>query len=600
MMDITVSRIRNVVDFKVDHESLRKAKNSIKGIKDFAENQKIAIKPFVDQRALNKSMKQAIKQAKANNVIMQNAQNKANNRGSNSSNSANNTQANNAAKQQARAQAAAAKRQDQADLKMRATRLQLGGIIGRTAEEEARVLREAQAITDQYKAGTISMARQNMLIKEQITLIRRAARARQAGANAHSTGGFGKRLGSLANGATGGLATGGVLGMASGMLGPLAGAAVVAGGLTGVANSAKETRMIVQGAKAVGVDPNLLLAMSQWGQSNGVDSANPSKIQDNLKDIRERLGDTAANSTFDTKSGKWKGGDQGVNSIMNATGMSLNEVKQYQDSPADFLNVAIKKMQAKGMSDAEIGHQIEDLGDDLLYYLPLFKDNAKALSDQFAQMKQDGSLLTEEQKNSAVVLGDALSRASGSLDGAWREALVGFVAAMGGPEGMSKTIEGLTPLFKGLGAALGLLVNIVSSVTQAMTALVNWVANLLHIPELSANSMSQVQGTSVGPAPSYWGINRDSDNDNSGYKPNIPVASDLVSGAKASIVNQPVQVALAPVINVAPATVQQTIELKPDTSSIGPFVDFQVTSKLQAQANQLAIDIQGATSASGN
>ncbi|ENE4802824.1 hypothetical protein ABNJ21_002407 [Klebsiella michiganensis] len=595
MMDITVSRIRNVVDFKVDHESLRKAKNSIKGIKEFAENQKIAIKPFVDQRALNKSMKQAIKQARANNVIMQNAQNKANNRGNGTNTPNNNTQA----KQQARAQAAANKRQDQADLKMRATRLQLGGIIGRTAEEEARVLREAQAITDQYKFGAISMARQNQLIKEQITLLRRAARTRQAGANAHSTGGFGKRLGSLANGATGGLATGGVLGMAGGMLGPLAGAAVVAGGLTGVANSAKETRMVVQGAKAVGVDPNLLLAMSQWGQSNGVDSASPDKIQDNLKDIKERLGDTITNSTYDKKSGKWKGGDQGVNSIMNTTGMSLNEVKQYQDSPADFLNVAIKKMQTKGMSDAEIGHQIEDLGDDLLYYLPLFKDNAKALSDQFAQMKQDGSLLTEEQKNSAVVLGDALSRASGSLDGAWREALVGFVAAMGGPDGMAKTIEGLTPLFKGLGAVLGLLVNIVSSVTQAMTALVTWVADLLHLPELSANSMSQVQGTSVGPVPSYWGVNRDS-GDNSGYKPNIPVANDLVSGAKANIVNQPVQVALAPVINVAPATVQQTIELKPDTSSIGPFVDFQVTSKLQAQANQLAIDIQGATSAGGN
>lgn len=595
MMDITVSRIRNVVDFKVDHESLRKAKDSIKGIKQFAESQKIAIKPFVDQRALNKSMKRAIKQARANNVIMQNAQAKANNRGNGTNTPNNNTQA----KQQARAQAAANKRQDQADLKMRATRLQLGGIIGRTAEEEARVLREAQAITDQYKAGTISMARQNQLIKEQITLLRRAARTRQAGANAHSTGGFGKRLGSLANGATGGLATGGVLGMAGGMLGPLAGAAVVAGGMAGVANSAKETRMIVQGAKAVGVDPNLLLAMSQWGQSNGVDSASPDKIQDNLKDIRERLGDTAANSTFDKKSGKWKGGDQGVNSIMNATGMSLNEVKQYQDSPADFLNVAIKKMQTKGMSDAEIGHQIEDLGDDLLYYLPLFKDNAKALSDQFAQMKQDGSLLTEEQKNSAVVLGDALSRASGALDGAWREALVGFVSAMGGPDGMAKTIEGLTPLFKVLGAGLGLLVNIVSSVTQAMTALVTWVADLLHLPELSANVNKQTQIADSQPTPSYWGINRDSDN-NSGYKPNIPVASDLVSGAKSSIVNQPVQVALAPVINVAPATVQQTIELKPDTSSIAPFVDFQVTSKLQQQANQLAIDIQGATSASGN
>ena len=595
MMDITVSRVRNVVDFKVDHESLRKAKDSIKGIKEFAENQKIAIKPFVDQRALNKSMKQAIKQAKANNVIMQNAQNKANNRsGNTTTNSNNNTQA----KQQARAQAAANKRQDQADLKMRATRLQLGGIIGRTAEEEARVLREAQAITDQYKAGTISMARQNQLIKEQITLLRRAAKARQAGANAYTTGGFGKRLGSLANGATGGLATGGVLGMAGGMLGPLAGAAVVAGGLTGISNSAKETRMVVQGAKAVGVDPNLLLAMSQWGQSNGVDSASPDKIQDNLKDIRERLGDTAANSTFDKKSGKWKGGDQGVNSIMNATGMSLNEVKQYQDSPADFLNVAIKKMQTKGMSDAEMGHQIEDLGDDLLYYLPLFKNNAKALSDQFAQMKQDGALLTEEQKNSAVVLGDALSRASGSLDGAWREALVGFVNAMGGPDGMAKTVEGLTPLFKVLGAGLGLLVNIVSSVTQAMTALVTWIGDLLHIPELSANVNKQTQMADSQPTPSYWGINRDSDN--SGYKPNVPVASDLVSGAKSSIVNQPVQVSLAPVINVAPATVLQTIELKPDTSSIGPFVDFQVTSKLQQQANQLAIDIQGATSASGN
>lgn len=40
MMEIKVSKIVNVVEFSVSKDTLKKAKDSVKSIKDFIENQK--------------------------------------------------------------------------------------------------------------------------------------------------------------------------------------------------------------------------------------------------------------------------------------------------------------------------------------------------------------------------------------------------------------------------------------------------------------------------------------------------------------------------------------------------------------------------------
>ncbi|MDT7005046.1 hypothetical protein [Klebsiella variicola] len=56
MMEIKVSKIVNVVEFSVSKDTLKKAKDSVKGIKDFIENQKPVLKIGLDQKNLKNKL----------------------------------------------------------------------------------------------------------------------------------------------------------------------------------------------------------------------------------------------------------------------------------------------------------------------------------------------------------------------------------------------------------------------------------------------------------------------------------------------------------------------------------------------------------------
>ncbi|MDU1358760.1 MAG: hypothetical protein E6932_28540, partial [Citrobacter freundii] len=70
MMEIKVSKIVNVVEFSVSKDTLKKANDSVTGIKDFIENQKPVLKIGLDQKHLKKQVKQAVAAAQAQQKII--------------------------------------------------------------------------------------------------------------------------------------------------------------------------------------------------------------------------------------------------------------------------------------------------------------------------------------------------------------------------------------------------------------------------------------------------------------------------------------------------------------------------------------------------
>lgn len=276
-LKINASIVRNVVDFKIDRQSMEAAKKAIKSVADFGNKQKIHAMKFDKVHQANLKGEKQITQ-----ITNQRMKQKIDGTAKQSS----------AEKQAARDAAQAAKRADTADIKRRNTALQLGGIIGKTADEEAKVLSATKLVTHEYEKGEKSLARMNFEIREQIALLRRAARAR-AVANAEGKGGAvaGAEGGFFAAGAKDFVKKGsiseGVLGGAvgAGALGAVGAGAIALGvdaGIETVRKTQERNQQIVAGGKLVHANPNAIQAMALWGQQNGVDSARPDKIIDNL------------------------------------------------------------------------------------------------------------------------------------------------------------------------------------------------------------------------------------------------------------------------------------------------------------------------------
>lgn len=612
-MDIKISRIRNTVDFEVDHASLRKAKNSIKGIKEFIENQKPVLKIGLDQKHLKKQVKQAVAAAQAQQKIINGATTSPVKTPGVSGN----------ANSAARAQAQALKMADTADIKRRSAALALNGITGRTVDEQYRAVKAVHNITQQYEQGVISQARMNQLIKEEVALVRRAAAARRSVTQATQTASI--STGGKLAGVGKGFMSGGFLGAGTGALASagMAGGGVLAAGYLGerirsaVTEQARDVNELSASAKSVNVDPNTILAMQRYAQVNGIDSGSDGvtgrqKLVDGMKDLTEKINQSGQDSTFDKKSGKWKGGNSAIDTIMTDLGMSKEEIKQYSTSPADFMNRIVNGYQKKGLTPEQMSNKIESLYDDAMYYTKLWTNNSAELSNNFAELKKAGGLLTIEQQDAAKELARTMSLGGAAMDSNLRQMMVGFTQAFGNSDDFVNSIQKLGPAFKELGSETGNLIKNITmfatQITDGYSKFMGWLQK--EFPSVfksgDASVIDSVNGMVSGSADvaaswvnDVFGFdprNVGRGGRDGGYSPNVP----LITGNNAIPQSyQPASYSV-PNITVLPAQVMNVIDVKPDYSRMGQFIDLEVTSKLQQQANQLAIDLQGATSASGN
>lgn len=261
------------------------------------------------------------------------------------------------------------------------------------------------------------------------------------------------------------------------MIGGMLGSAVLAAGSMGVGqriiDKGNENLELVRMSERVRTNPNVIKAMVAWGQQNGVDSANVDKATDNMKDVRERLANTVTNASLDPKSGKWKGGDGGVNTIMNQFGWNKADISKYQDNPIDFIQSTVNEGQRRGMSQAQIGNLIESLGDDLMHYTDMFMNNGEQFTSTLKKLVESGQTLNDEQIRQTLAYGD-LSVAMGNLiNGVDNHLFTGFM------KGFADSGDELVKNTQAINQSAGLLGEGLGNLASQMTGFVSQISGVV-------------------------------------------------------------------------------------------------------------------------
>ncbi|ENZ5503147.1 TPA: hypothetical protein ACW7LH_001126 [Klebsiella pneumoniae] len=441
MLELNVSTIRNTVTFVVDKQNIAQAKKAADDLHKYF--QKIADPKirFQQQKQRRQKARQMADDARFNDKPRNAAEMKAQR--------AAEKQKARDEKARLREQAQLQRRQETAELKLRHAGLQLGGIKGKYGldpKQQYEALRFIRQQTEAFAQGQISSQRMNALIRERITLERRAAAAAQKAAQAQKTNyvGAAKKL-KDPNSKEFGIAR-----LQSAAMG--IGSIFAAGNLAArIKQTGDENLDLVRKSALVKTNPNAIRAMVTWGQQHGVDSASVDKATDGMKDVRERLGESISNSTFDQKSGKWKGGNGAVDNVMNLFGWNIDQLKQFQDNPLDFIQATVNEGQRRGMSQASIGHLIEDYGDDLAHYTDMFLNNGEQFISTLKKLVDSGQTLNDEQIRQIMEYGDLTTKMAALTNGLDINLFTGFM------DGFGKSGDQLTENTKNLNESAHLL-----------------------------------------------------------------------------------------------------------------------------------------------
>ncbi|HGP0340323.1 TPA: hypothetical protein ACLE2E_004077 [Klebsiella pneumoniae] len=441
-LDLNVSTLKNTVTFVVDKNSIAQAKKAADDLHKYF--QKIADPKirFQQQKQRRQKARQIADDARFNSGPRNAAEMKAQR--------AAEKQKARDEKARLREQAQLQKRQETAELKQRHANLQISGIKGKYGldpKQQYEALKFVQKQTEAFAQGNITSQRMNASIRERITLLRREAAAAQRATQAQ--GGAYVQAAKKSKAAHGDKEYG-IARLQSAAMG--IGSMFAAGNLAArIKQTGDENLDLVRKSALVKTNPNAIRSMVTWGQQHGVDSANIDKATDNMKDVRERLGESISNSTFDQKSGKWKGGNGAVDNVMNLFGWNIDQLKQFQDNPLDFVQATVNEGQRRGMSQASIGHLIEDYGDDLMHYTDMFMNNGAEFIKTLRQLKESGQTLNDEQIRQIMEYGTLTTKMAALTNGLDINLFTGFM------DGFGKSGDQLTENTKNLNKSAHLL-----------------------------------------------------------------------------------------------------------------------------------------------
>ncbi|HBE5735129.1 TPA: hypothetical protein KMB42_003040 [Escherichia coli] len=449
MLEINTSKIKNTVTFSVDKDSLKKAKDSITGLKEFTNNIKPAKLRF---DTVTKGYKKA--QSEVDKIAQQKAKTEKQNQRAQAA----------AARAQARQQAQIAARSEKAALKLLDVGSSISAMHRLSVAEQYKAIAQAREIAKQYEQGAISLARMNSQMKR--------LQQQQRKINGHRKTQLAPVKGGSGNSATmGALLFGGAT--------AAAGVMAVSRASEFVSNSfanAETQGELIQRAKLGGVDVNQMYNITEWAYRNGVDSMmgdqGARKYLDQMKDVRERAAKSYSEAELvKDKKGKseWKGGDNAINELLNIGVINKSDLKKFADNPAGLISKAVNGMMKKGFSDSQIGQRLEDLGDDLMLTSKYWQRSVKDVQESINQQKASGKWLTETQQESIVKFRE-LNRQLSQLSDARQVAFVdGFMKSLDPKvtEEFMKNLSNLTPYFTKLGEATG-------SLFEAIMKIVNW------------------------------------------------------------------------------------------------------------------------------
>ncbi|HID4129765.1 TPA: hypothetical protein ACXE8V_000035 [Pluralibacter gergoviae] len=614
MLDIHLSSLKNTVTFVVDKQSIAEAKKAATDLQKYFQKIQDPKIRFQQQKQRRQKARQQADDAKFNTSPKNSSEMKAQR--------AAEKQKARDEKARLREQAQLQKRQETSELKLRHAGLQLGGIKGKYGmdpKQQYEALRYIRQQTEAFAQGQISSQRMNALIRERITLERRAAAAAQKATQAQRANyvGTANRLKDPKSREYG---IAGVQGAALGLGSMFAGANLV----NRIKTTGDEQLELVRGADLVKTNPNAIRTMVAWGQAHGVDSANNDKAIDNLKDVRERLGNTVTNAEF--KGGKWTGGDGGITEIMNQFGWNKQQIGKFQDNPLDFVQATVNEGQRRGMSQAQIGNLIESLGDDLMHYTTMFMNNGAEYDKTLKMLVDSGQTLNDEQIKQVMEYGTLSTKLTALTSGMDVNLFTGFMEAFGNNgDKLVENTKNLNDSAHLLGEGLGNLATQVTGFSTQISSAVNGLNDYLKskFPSWftgdnsqpaaqqaydgavsgSANAVADwlksntgIDTRSVGPSVMSWlGMGSDA--------PAGTAASQYdVNGQSLRDSATPSLVPTAPVYNVQPTfnlTVapEVPISIQSDTSRLADYVDFQARASAASFEQSLTLAISSGQSA---
>ncbi|MBE0105972.1 hypothetical protein FOT78_05465 [Klebsiella pneumoniae] len=615
MLELNVSKINNVVTFTVDKSSIATAKKAADDLHKYF--QKIADPKirFQQQKQRRQKARQMADDARFNDKPRNAAEMKA--QRAEEKKKAREEKANLRAQQQLQ------RRQETAELKLRHAGLQLGGIRGKYGmdpKQQYEALRYIRQQTEAFAQGQISSQRMNALIRERITLERRAAAAAQKAAQAQKTNyvGAAKKL-KDPNSKEFGIAR--LQSAATGF-----GSIFAAGNLAArIKQTGDENLELIRMSERVKTNPNAIKTMVTWGQQHGVDSANTSKAVDNMKDVRERLAMTLNDAQM--KNGEWKGGDGGITAIMNKFGWSKEQISKYQDNPLDFIQATVNEGQRRGMKQAQIGTLIESLGDDLMHYTDMFLNNGAEFIKTLRQLKESGQTLNDEQIKQIMEYGDLSTKMAALTNGLDINLFTGFMDGFGkSGDQLTENTKNLNESAHLLGEGLGNLATQVTGATVQISQSVEAINQYLRdkFPSWFSGDNNQpaaqqlyngavggsadavaawirsntgIDTQSVGPAVMDWlGMGRAS----TGTAANNYSLSgqSLRDGAMALPSTPALSYQVNPVFNLTVAP-EVPLTLVSDASRLSDYIDFQARASARSFEQSLTLQINSGQSTTG-
>ncbi|EPF6550891.1 TPA: hypothetical protein N2Q61_002124 [Klebsiella pneumoniae] len=442
-LDLNVSTIRNTVTFVVDKNSIAQAKKAADDLhKYFQKIQDPKIR-FQQQKQRRQKARQMADNARFNDKPRNAAEMKAQR--------AAEKQKARDEKARLREQAQLQRRQETAELKLRHAGLQLGGIKGKYGmdpKQQFEALRYIRQQTEAFAQGQITSQRMNALIRERITLERRAAAAAQKATQAQ--GGAYVQAAKKSKSSHGDKEFG-IARLQSAAMG--IGSMFAAGNLAArIKQTGDENLELIRMSERVKMNPNAVKAIVTWGQQHGVDSSSVDKITDGFgKDTREKISETLMNSQFDQKSGQWKGGNTNIEEILNKFGWNKSQLSQYENNPLDFNQAVVNEGQRRGYSDGEIAHLLENIFDDGAHYVDLFKNNGEQFISTLKKLVDSGQTLNDEQIKQVMEYGDLTTKMSALTNGLDINLFTGFM------DGFGKSGDQLTENTKNLNESAPLL-----------------------------------------------------------------------------------------------------------------------------------------------
>lgn len=263
--------------------------------------------------------------------------------------------------------------------KMSAQQKEQAAKLKAQAKEQARIQRFEQWKTAQFRSATFEKLslEQQMQIKRVLSakksedeirdeykattaLIRRENKRRAA---------YERKASKLSNGGGTSVVAGGAGGAMALMANPyvLGGAALIAGGGAAIASGSEQFNDTKQGANLVGMDFNEFNQLAS-GLMAVTEMNDVGTVADKIKDIQDRQGEVLQETTFDTKTGQFKGGEGSIlaNQLLKTgqiDGSKESLDKFMNQSPEQFIQSVAKA--TEGMNVKEQAFVLEAFGSDL-------------------------------------------------------------------------------------------------------------------------------------------------------------------------------------------------------------------------------------------